>query len=341
MGDRPVMVQMVDRPFEETPPPASTAIRVTATSDGQPAAAARRTPLEAFMGDVGIDSEHNTDDRDHDEEKDQHADESLDGWCHANSPPPSNSRVLVLIIALAYQYATASLGMVAPTGGPTGRTHNGVDLESPSGVANRSEKRRAWGTISRHEIVEATLRAIKTSGFESLTIRSLSADLGVAPMSLYRHVRDKDDLLEEVADRLLADVRLPRPRRGDWRNWVIEAADRLRALLVEEPAVLYVYLHHPVVSPAAVARMERFLAVLRQAGFDDTEARHAYAAIQTYTIGFAALQASRIGWKPPPDPPDPVVLELASYATARQFGDGLRYMLEGIAGHRSSAHQAR
>ena len=42
-----------------------------------------------------------------------------------------------------------------------------------------------------------------------MTIRSLAAELGVAPMSLYRHVRDKDDLFDEVTDGLLAEAWKP------------------------------------------------------------------------------------------------------------------------------------
>ena len=95
-----------------------------------------------------------------------------------------------------------------------------------------------------------------------MTIRSLAAELGVAPMSLYRHVRDKDDLFDEVTDGLVAEAWRPRSRRTDWRQWTVEAADRLRALLVHEPVALHVYLQHPVVSPAAIARMDAMLEVL-------------------------------------------------------------------------------
>jgi hypothetical protein len=80
------------------------------------------------------------------------------------------------------------------------------------------------------------------------SIRSLAASLGVAPMSLYRHIRDKDDLLDEVVDRLLTDLWRPATAEDDWRAWTIEAATRLRDFLVGQPAALHVYFAHPVVS---------------------------------------------------------------------------------------------
>jgi AcrR family transcriptional regulator len=163
-----------------------------------------------------------------------------------------------------------------------------------------------------------------------MTIRSLAAELGVAPMSLYRHVRDKNDLLDEVTDGLLAEAWKPRTR-GDWRQWTIEAADRLRALLVREQVALDAYLRHPVASPAAIARMDAMLDVLGSAGFGDTEARRAYGVIHTYTVGFAALEASRgESVTAEDDRTDDVVRELAKLTTPAQFKVGLLLLLEGI-----------
>jgi AcrR family transcriptional regulator len=149
-------------------------------------------------------------------------------------------------------------------------------------------------------------------------------------MSLYRHVRDKDDLLDEVVDRLLRKAWQPRQRAEDWTAWLAEAADKLRSFLVAQPVALHVYLRHPVVSPAAVERMEAVMAVLRGAGFTEPAARRAYAALHTYTVGFAALEASRAAWTPGPDEPGQLAKQLADYTTPRQFGEGLRYLLEGI-----------
>ncbi len=173
------------------------------------------------------------------------------------------------------------------------------------------------------------MQVVESGGYQAMTIRSLAAELGVAPMSLYRHVKDKDDLLTEVVDRLLARSWRPRRRATDWRAWTAEAAERLRQFLVDQPAALHVYLLGPVVSPAALARMQAMLQVLRSAGLDDEQAWHAYAALQTYTIGFAALQTSRRR-AAPRSAGDPLVAQLSASATAAQFSVGLRYLLEGI-----------
>jgi AcrR family transcriptional regulator len=175
-----------------------------------------------------------------------------------------------------------------------------------------------------------------------MSIRSLAASMGVAPMSLYRHIRDKDDLLGEVTDRLLASAWRPGAAEDDWQAWIIEAASRLRNFLVTQPAALHVYLSHPVVSPAAIDRMSAMMSVLRRAGLREEEARSAYGALHTYTIGFAALEASRASAAPGGEDTsseDPAGLgrQLAAYTTTGQFVTGLRYLLQGISSHSGTA----
>lgn len=205
----------------------------------------------------------------------------------------------------------------------------GAQPDPPDG-RRRSKARAPWGTISRRDIVEAALRSGRGSGFEQMTIRSLASELGVAPMSLYRHIRNKDDLLNDVAEELLRRSWHPRPVTKDWRSWVVEVADSLRELLVREPAALYIYLRHPVVSATARARMDAMLEVLGRAGLDQEPAQHAYAAIHTYTLGFAALEASRAAANHPAGDVPALEAQLAAYTEPEQFAIGLGLLLDGI-----------
>jgi len=211
-----------------------------------------------------------------------------------------------------------------------------ADVAGPSSRgpdARQAAGRASWGTISREDIILAAVKVVTAGGYEQMTIRSLAGELGVAPMSLYRHIRNKDDLLDEVIDRLLAATWRPAAAVDDWQAWVIEAAARLRDFLVTQPAALHVYLRHPVVSPAAIERMDAMMDVLRRTGVDEQTARRAYGAVHTYTIGFAALEASRARGSPGDRNGGDLARELAAYTTAGQFLAGLRYLLEGIGTH--------
>jgi TetR/AcrR family transcriptional regulator, tetracycline repressor protein len=190
-----------------------------------------------------------------------------------------------------------------------------------------------WGTISREDIIRVAMKTVTAGGYEEMSIRSLAASLGVAPMSLYRHIRDKDDLLNEVVDRLLAGTWRPAAAEDNWQAWITEAASRLRDFLVSQPAALHVYLSHPVISPAAIDRMNAMMSVLRRAGIDEQTAQSAYATLHTYTVGFAALEAARAGRAPGTGDADGLARQLAAYTTTGQFTQGLHYLIEGISSH--------
>lgn len=199
-------------------------------------------------------------------------------------------------------------------------------------------RRTRWGTISRDQVIEAAVRLISERGSEELTIRALAAELGVAPMSLYRHVRDKNDLLDEVVDRLLADAWQPHALEDDWRAWVSEAAENLRRFLVEQPAALHVYLSHPVVSSTAITRMEAIMRVLREVLGDEHQARQTYAALHTYTIGFAALEATRASSASVNRKTHELAYQLAAYTSPEQFRVGVTYLLNGVGAARVRDH---
>jgi TetR/AcrR family transcriptional regulator, tetracycline repressor protein len=217
--------------------------------------------------------------------------------------------------------------------GPSSRTRKQSAVsgrQSGPAEGGAARPRAPWGTISRQQVVDAAEKIVSRGDFERMTIRSLAGELDVSPMALYRHVRSKDDLLIEVVDRLFAPRWQPRANRANWRAWTSEAAERFRNFLISQPAALYVYLQHPVVSPTSVARMAAMLDVLRSAGFGEVAARRAYAAVHTYTLGFAALEASRARAESSDDAADELSKELAAFTTPRQFKEGLTFLLDGV-----------
>ncbi len=159
---------------------------------------------------------------------------------------------------------------------------------------SRGEESARAPQLSRDKITAAALEAADRGELEALTMRGLADELGVTAMALYTHVENKDDILDEIIDRVLARDALPLPPHAtDWQSWTLEAAQHLRAVLTAYPALLDRYRRRPVGVPAALRRMETALEVLRRAGFTDDQCVRAYAAIHTYTLGFAALEIAR------------------------------------------------
>jgi hypothetical protein len=79
--------------------------------------------------------------------------------------------------------------------------------------------------------------------------------------------------------------------------------------------------------------MNAMMRVLRRTGIGEETARSAYGAVHTYTIGFAALEASRARRGPGSADAGSLARQLSAYTTTRQFTEGLRYLLDGISGH--------
>ncbi len=71
--------------------------------------------------------------------------------------------------------------------------------------------------LSRERIVAAALAITDDDGVEALSMRTLARELGVATMSLYRHVRSREDLLALMVDAAFAECALPRFSREGWR----------------------------------------------------------------------------------------------------------------------------
>ena len=190
--------------------------------------------------------------------------------------------------------------------------------------------RSARAILSRELIVETAVELVAQA--DDVSIRDLAAQLEVSPMALYRHVDSKEDLLDDVVDRLLTDYWRPEVDPQDWRAWMVDAADRLRSFLVKRPAAIQVYLRRPVRSPVAMERMRKCLDVLRDGIGDDGRAHSAFAAVHSYTLGFAALESAREA-NPVADDAvaDAVLHELVSYASPAQFHAGVRYLLDGVA----------
>jgi AcrR family transcriptional regulator len=186
--------------------------------------------------------------------------------------------------------------------------------------------------LSRDEIVRAATDYASAGDLGELTIRQLATDLDVTPMALYRHVRDKDDILEAVADRLIGGLDLPSDELTG-TDYLAAMVRSLRALLRDHPALIGLYTREPLTTPAAKHRLVAARRALVAVGFDELEATRAYATIHTFTIGFCALEAGRGLLDASPTTPaddDPLGQALSEFVTDEQFELGLEVIVAGL-----------
>ncbi|MDH5615433.1 MAG: TetR/AcrR family transcriptional regulator C-terminal domain-containing protein [Acidimicrobiia bacterium] len=204
-------------------------------------------------------------------------------------------------------------------------------------------------TLDRSQVVAEALHLVNQEGFDRLTMRNLAARLGVVPMALYRHVTNKEELIDAVFELALSDIKLPDPDLT-WRPGLDALARAIRELLLEHPPLAVEVVGRPTLGPASLRIAEYGYRVMRTSGFSDIDTNGGINTLVTYVIGFTALEVPRrhsVGANPPPDlsklqslyadlPADqfPHTVQLQpqveGLVTPEQFDRGLTTLLDGL-----------
>jgi AcrR family transcriptional regulator len=91
--------------------------------------------------------------------------------------------------------------------------------------------------LSRATVAEHALKLADTEGLDSVTIRRLAQDLGVTPMALYWHFKNKDELLLGIADHVLAGIRPTRDPADPWLRQLRAMVESLVAVMRQHPSL--------------------------------------------------------------------------------------------------------
>src|ERR1700691_926417 len=133
-------------------------------------------------------------------------------------------------------------------------------------MANRRRGSVARERLSPDTIVDGAIALADAEGIDAVTIRRLAQDHEVTPMALYWHFKDKGELLDGIAERLFAGVRLPAPSRRPWPEQLRSILDALLDALRPHPQVGGLISDRVLSSEAGLTLAERTLALLRHAG---------------------------------------------------------------------------
>ena len=87
---------------------------------------------------------------------------------------------------------------------------------------------------SRERVLSGAIAVADAGGVGALTIRSLAAELGVKPMSVYYYVANKSEILDGIVDVVFGEIDLP-PGDGDWRSEIRRRAISARRVLGPAP----------------------------------------------------------------------------------------------------------
>ena len=139
--------------------------------------------------------------------------------------------------------------------------------------------------LSKERVLHAAITLADEIGIASLSMRKLGQELGVEAMSLYKHVANKDDVLDGIVDIVASRIEVPFIG-GDWKKAMRQRAISAHEVLLRHPWATMLIVSRANVGPAMLRYVDATIGCLRKAGFPYAMADHAWNAIDSYVYGF-------------------------------------------------------
>jgi len=139
--------------------------------------------------------------------------------------------------------------------------------------------------LSKERVLRAAVALADRDGLEALSMRKLAQELGVEAMSLYNHVRNKEDVLDGAVDVVVGEIEVP-PRSSEWKASLRQTVLSARAVLLRHPWAPRVIESRKNPSPATFQYFESVIAILRAGGFSVDLTHHALHVLGSRVLGF-------------------------------------------------------
>jgi TetR/AcrR family tetracycline transcriptional repressor len=152
------------------------------------------------------------------------------------------------------------------------------------------DRRRKRRPLDQGQVVRAALALLDEVGLDELTMRRLAERLGVKAASLYRHVRDKDELLVLLGDEISGEIPLT-PPSGSWREQLTNVAWNVRRGLLAHRDAARLLAATPPFGPRRLRHIESILRILRSGGLSRRDAARAAYHCNNFVTEFAADEA--------------------------------------------------
>src|SRR5215472_15301273 len=132
-----------------------------------------------------------------------------------------------------------------------------------AGVGKADPERRAQ--LTREQVLTAAIALADRDGIESISMRRLAQELGIEAMSLYTHVRNKEDLLDGMVDAVIGMIPVEAGAgAADWGTSLRTMALAARGVMLLHPWAPRTVETRAVPGPAGLAYVDSVLGILRQ-----------------------------------------------------------------------------
>jgi AcrR family transcriptional regulator len=151
---------------------------------------------------------------------------------------------------------------------------------------------RPRAQLTSESIIDAAAEITAAGGAATLTVRRLGQRLGADPTAIYRHFRDKDEILLEVADRLLRRIADRLPEDVGWRARLEWIAREVVAAFVAHPAIGVSMASRTTRREGEFRLVDAVLGAMREAGLTDSDAVSHHRTFGDIVLAYAGMQAS-------------------------------------------------
>ena len=139
--------------------------------------------------------------------------------------------------------------------------------------------------LSRERLLRVAVDLADEVGLEALSMRKLAEKLGVVPMALYKHVANKEELLDGMVDVVVGEI-APPDRGTDWQSAVRQRILSARAALQRHSWAFAVIESRTNPSSVVLAYIDSMIGLLRAGGFSVDLTHHALHALGSRLFGF-------------------------------------------------------
>ena len=140
--------------------------------------------------------------------------------------------------------------------------------------------------LSRERVLRAAVELAEREGADGLSVRRLAAELDVVPMALYKHVANKDELLDGMLDVVVEEIDPPRTDLG-WKAAVRERILSARRALLRHPWASRVMESRTSPTPTVMAYMDSMIQMFTDGGFSIDLTHHVLHAMGSRLMGFS------------------------------------------------------
>jgi AcrR family transcriptional regulator len=140
--------------------------------------------------------------------------------------------------------------------------------------------------LTRDRVLEVAIDLADREGIAAVSMRKLGQELGIEAMSLYTHVRNKDDLLDGMVDAIIAEIPIL-PSDGHWKSTLRRTILAARDVLLRHPWAPRIIESRTDPGPAVSRYINAVIGIFRESGFSIDLTHHALHLMGSRMLGFS------------------------------------------------------